>query len=100
MAKSGFEREERIQFDLPEAEFSTLAVRSGQNRTMEGEHSDAIFPTSSFVYSSAREAAARFGGEEEGNIYSRFTNPHLSDVWLRWKVLSVVSLPLQECRPS
>ena len=75
MAKSGFEREERIQFDLPEAEFSTLAVRSGQNRTMEGEHSDAIFPTSSFVYSSAREAAARFGGEEEGNIYSRFTNP-------------------------
>lgn len=75
MAKPGFEREERIQFTLAEAGISTLAIRAGQTRTAEGEHSDAIFPTSSFVYSSAREAAARFSGEEEGNIYSRFTNP-------------------------
>jgi O-succinylhomoserine sulfhydrylase len=75
MAKSFFERDERIQFDLDDAGIGTMAVRSGQHRTMEGEHSDAIFPTSSFVYSSAREAAARFGGEEPGNIYSRFTNP-------------------------
>lgn len=75
MAKPGFEREERIQFSLSEAGLSTLAIRSGQTRTAEGEHSDAIFPTSSFVYSSAREAAARFSGDEEGNIYSRFTNP-------------------------
>ncbi|UTW13259.1 O-succinylhomoserine sulfhydrylase [Marinobacterium rhizophilum] len=70
-----FEREERIQFDATGYEFATLAVRSGQQRTDEGEHGDPIFTTSSFVYSSAREAAARFGGEEEGNIYSRFTNP-------------------------
>ncbi len=70
-----FEREERIQFDASGYEFATLAVRSGQQRTDEGEHGDPIFTTSSFVYSSAREAAARFGGEEEGNIYSRFTNP-------------------------
>jgi O-succinylhomoserine sulfhydrylase len=75
MSKPGFEREERIQFTDTEAGLSTLAVRGGQYRTLEGEHSDAIFPTSSFVYSSAREAAARFGGDEEGNIYSRFTNP-------------------------
>lgn len=75
MSKPGFEREERIQFTATEAGLSTLAVRAGQYRTLEGEHSDAIFPTSSFVYSSAREAAARFGGDEEGNIYSRFTNP-------------------------
>jgi len=53
----------------------TLAVRAGQIRTGELEHSDAIFPTSSFVYASAAQAAARFGGEEQGNIYSRFTNP-------------------------
>ncbi|MFC6673488.1 O-succinylhomoserine sulfhydrylase [Marinobacterium aestuariivivens] len=72
---SNFEREERIQFDPDGCEFSTLAVRAGQRRTSEGEHGDPIFTTSSFVYSSAREAAARFGGEEEGNIYSRFTNP-------------------------
>ena len=75
MSKSSFERPERIQFEDADYEFSTLAIRAGQQRSDEGEHNDAIYPTSSFVYSSAREAAARFGGEEEGNIYSRFTNP-------------------------
>ncbi|MGB5261348.1 MAG: O-succinylhomoserine sulfhydrylase [Gammaproteobacteria bacterium] len=58
-----------------EFDFATRAVRSGQQRTTEGEHSEAIFPTSSFVFSSAAEAAARFSGEQPGNIYSRFTNP-------------------------
>ncbi|MCG7897111.1 MAG: PLP-dependent transferase, partial [Candidatus Thiodiazotropha weberae] len=55
--------------------FSTLAIRSGHHRTPEGEHGEPIFPTSSFVFSSAAEAAARFSGDEPGNIYSRFTNP-------------------------
>jgi len=55
--------------------FETLAVRAGQERTAEGEHSEAIFPTSSYVFPSAAEAAARFSGEQPGNIYSRFTNP-------------------------
>ncbi|WP_069384255.1 O-succinylhomoserine sulfhydrylase [Halomonas caseinilytica] len=54
---------------------STLAVRAGHRRTAEQEHSEPIFPTSSFVYGSAAEAARKFGGEEPGNIYSRFTNP-------------------------
>ncbi|WP_217629981.1 O-succinylhomoserine sulfhydrylase [Thiothrix caldifontis] len=58
-----------------EWDFETLAVRAGHVRTNEGEHSEAIFPTSSFVFSSAAEAAARFGGTEPGNIYARFTNP-------------------------
>ncbi|KZY29935.1 MULTISPECIES: O-succinylhomoserine sulfhydrylase [unclassified Oleiphilus] len=53
----------------------TLAVRAGQIRSPELEHSEAIFPTSSFVFNSAQEAAARFAGEEPGNIYARFTNP-------------------------
>ncbi len=53
----------------------TLAVRGGQVRTHECEHSEPIFPTSSYVYGSAAQAAARFSGEEPGNIYSRFTNP-------------------------
>jgi O-succinylhomoserine sulfhydrylase len=53
----------------------TLAVRAGQHRTPEGEHSEPIFPTSSYVFESAAAAAARFSGEEPGNIYSRFTNP-------------------------
>jgi len=53
----------------------TLAVRAGQKRTQELEQSEPIFPTSSYVYDSAAQAAARFSGEEPGNIYSRFTNP-------------------------
>lgn len=61
--------------DLDGMSVDTLAVRAGQVRTGQLEHSDAIFPTSSFVYGSAAQAAARFGGEEAGNIYSRFTNP-------------------------
>lgn len=55
--------------------FDTLAVRAGQVRTGEGEHNDPVFVTSSFVFASAREAAARFADEEKGNVYSRFTNP-------------------------
>lgn len=55
--------------------FQTRAVRAGQTRTAEGEQSEPIFATSSYVYASARQAALRFTGEEPGNIYSRFTNP-------------------------
>ncbi|HYQ71415.1 MAG TPA: O-succinylhomoserine sulfhydrylase, partial [Gammaproteobacteria bacterium] len=55
--------------------FETRAVRAGQRRTPEGEHSEPVFPTSSYVFSSAAEAAARFAGDQPGNIYSRFTNP-------------------------
>ena len=54
---------------------ATRAVRAGQHRSNEGEHSEAIFTTSSYVFGSAAEAAARFSGEQPGNIYSRFTNP-------------------------
>lgn len=53
----------------------TIGLRAGWERTPEQEHSEAIFPTSSFSFKSAAEAAARFSGEEPGNIYSRFTNP-------------------------
>ncbi|MCG6870828.1 MAG: O-succinylhomoserine sulfhydrylase [Gammaproteobacteria bacterium] len=55
--------------------FATRAVRAGQRRTHEGEHSEAIFTTSSYVFDSAAEAAARFSGDSPGNVYSRFTNP-------------------------
>jgi len=56
---------------LPE----TLSVRAGSEHTQFGENSEAIFLTSSFVFENAAQAAARFGGQEPGNIYSRFTNP-------------------------
>ena len=61
--------------DFDDFDFETRAVRAGQQRTAEGEHSEAIFPTSSYVFGSAAEAAARFSGDQPGNIYSRFTNP-------------------------
>lgn len=53
----------------------TLAIRAGTARSQFGEHSEAMFLTSSFVFDSAAQAAARFIGEEPGNIYARFTNP-------------------------
>ncbi len=59
----------------PDWDLATIAIRAGHRRTAEGEHSEPIFPTSSFVFASAAEAAARFAGDQPGNIYSRFTNP-------------------------
>ena len=56
-------------------ELATLSVRAGQRRTEFQEHSEALFLTSSFVFDSAAQAAARFTGGEEGFVYSRFTNP-------------------------
>ena len=54
---------------------ATLAIRAGQVRTHEGEHSEPIFTTSSYVFRDAADAAAKFAETEKGNIYSRFTNP-------------------------
>lgn len=53
----------------------TLAVRAGTETTEYGENSEALFLNSSFRFENAAQAAARFGGTEPGNIYSRFTNP-------------------------
>jgi O-succinylhomoserine sulfhydrylase len=63
--------------DLDWSEFAmeTRAVRAGQRRTLEQEHAEPIFATSSYVFRSAAEAAERFAGKTPGNIYSRFTNP-------------------------
>lgn len=60
---------------LEGAGLDTLAIRAGVQRTHEGEHSEPIFTTSSYVFASAAEAAARFAGNSPGNVYSRYTNP-------------------------
>ncbi len=60
---------------LDRPEFDTRAVRAGTLRTEFQEHSEALFLTSSFVFDSAAQAAARFSGEDEGFVYSRFANP-------------------------
>jgi O-succinylhomoserine sulfhydrylase len=61
--------------DQPSYRPETLAVRAGQQRSQFGEHSEALYLTSSFVFKSAAQAAKRFSGEEEGNVYARFSNP-------------------------
>lgn len=65
----------RLDSDLDGVGFDTLAVRGGQHRTPEGEHGEAMFLTSSYVFRTAADAAARFAGEVPGNVYSRYTNP-------------------------
>lgn len=54
---------------------ATNAIHAATRQTQEQENSEAIFVTSSFAYASAEEAAGKFSGDEDGNVYSRFTNP-------------------------
>lgn len=67
--------------DTPSKETSTQwrprtqAVHGGTVRSQFGETSEALFLTSGYVYTCAEEAAARFRGEDDGFIYSRFSNP-------------------------
>ncbi len=61
--------------DKEPSHFATLAIRVGHARTHESEHAEPIFPTSSFVFKDAAEAASRFVEGATGNVYSRFTNP-------------------------
>lgn len=65
-------RDEPILEDL---HWQSLAVRSGIHRSPEGEHSEPVYVTSSYVFDDAAQAAARFAGDEAGNVYSRYTNP-------------------------
>ncbi|MEH6518056.1 MAG: O-succinylhomoserine sulfhydrylase [Halioglobus sp.] len=60
---------------LAGAHLDTLAIRAGIARTHEGEHSEPIFLTSSYIFDSAADAAKRFSGDQPGNVYSRYTNP-------------------------
>lgn len=60
---------------LAESTMATQAIRSGHQRSGEGEHAEPIFTTSSYVFETAEQAARRFSGDEGGNVYSRYTNP-------------------------
>ncbi|MBI5915494.1 MAG: PLP-dependent transferase [Bacteroidetes bacterium] len=59
--------------------FETQAIRTQTDRTQHREHSTPIFPTSSFVFDDAEQMRAMFADEQEGNIYSRFTNPSVRE---------------------
>jgi len=70
---SGGRKKMDKEFDL-----DTLAVRAGIRRSQFNEHAEALYLTSSFVFDSAAQAAARFSGEEAGFVYGRFSNPTVS----------------------
>ncbi|MGE0233566.1 MAG: aminotransferase class I/II-fold pyridoxal phosphate-dependent enzyme, partial [Flavobacteriaceae bacterium] len=61
--------------DTPPLSQDTLLVHGGTVRSQHGETSEAIYMTSGFTYKSAESAEARFKGEEEGFVYSRYANP-------------------------
>ncbi len=65
----------------------TIAVREALPRSAWGEHSEALFLTSSFVQPDAAGAAARFAGDEGGFIYSRFSNPTVASMERRLAAL-------------
>lgn len=60
---------------LEQAGPRTRAVRAGIHRTAEAEHAEPIFTSSSFLFETAEDAAAKFSGDTTGNVYSRYTNP-------------------------
>jgi len=68
-------------------QFDTLAVRAGIARSQFNEHSEALYLTSSFVFDNAAQAAARFSGEEQGNVYARFSNPTVTAMQQRLAAL-------------
>ena len=53
----------------------TRMVHDGTMRSSFGETSEALFLTQGFVYDSSEAAEARFAGEDDGYIYSRYANP-------------------------
>jgi len=60
-------------------EKDTLAIRTQLERTQYLEHSAPLFLTSSFVFEDAEDMRASFAEEKSRNIYSRFSNPNVSE---------------------
>lgn len=70
--------------------FETIAIRTQTERTRHREHSTPVFPTSSFVFDDAEQMRALFADEQEGNIYSRFTNPNCREFEMKMAALESV----------
>jgi O-succinylhomoserine sulfhydrylase len=61
--------------DLKGLRPETRLVHGGILRSQFGENAEALYLTQSYVYDSAEQCERRFKGEEEGFIYSRYSNP-------------------------
>lgn len=73
---------------LPEnLHLETLAVRAAVNKSQYGENAEALYLSSSFVQPDCETASRRFAGEEDGYIYSRFTNPTVASMEKRLAAL-------------
>lgn len=66
--------------NFKELQDETIAIRKHIDRTYQKEHSNPLYLTSSFVFDSAEEMAAVFADEQEGNIYSRYSNPNVDEL--------------------
>jgi O-succinylhomoserine sulfhydrylase len=58
----------------------TCAIRGQMDKTQYREHSTPLFLTSSFTFDSAEGMAATFAGEQDGLIYSRYSNPSVDEL--------------------
>ncbi len=57
----------------------TKAIRTQTKKSQYREHSTPLFLTSSFTFETAEQGKALFEETEEGNIYSRFSNPNVTE---------------------
>jgi len=60
-------------------EFETIAIRTQSERSKFCEHSTPLYLTSSFVFDDAEDMRASFAEEKDKNLYSRFSNPNVSE---------------------
>ncbi|MBE7441505.1 MAG: aminotransferase class I/II-fold pyridoxal phosphate-dependent enzyme [Flavobacteriales bacterium] len=60
--------------------FETQAIRTQNEHSQYNEHSTALHLTSSFVFDDAEQMRALFADEQEGNIYSRYSNPNTTEL--------------------
>jgi len=59
--------------------FETFAIRTQTERTQFDEHSTPLYLTSSFIFQDAEDMRASFAEEKDKNLYSRFSNPNVTE---------------------
>ncbi len=57
----------------------TLAIRTQTERSQFNEHSVPLYMTSSYMFEDSEDMRAQFSEEKEGNIYSRYANPNVTE---------------------